>query len=187
MAPQSLSGHPQRAHRCRCRRCLFKSCGQWFRPTRPQCRYCSEACRQAARHWRRWHAQYTYRCSPNGRRHRQQQARRYRERCQHRPARAAPPIVPADNAAAAPPSNGTPCEGKRPAEKMDEVARVPCDRPGCYVLFFAGTAYQRRRFCCVQCRKALRCVLQREARWRQRRRRGLRPAGRRPRRWARGP
>jgi hypothetical protein len=185
MAPRSLSGHPRRAHRWQPRRCLLKSCGQWFQPTRPQCRYCSEACRQAARHWRRWHAQYTYRSSANGRTHRQQQARRYRERCQHRPAPAAPP--PAVPTAATAVGHGTPREGKRPADKRDERPCGPCDRPGCYALFPAGTTYQRRRFCCVQCCKALRCVLQREARWRQRRRRGLRQAGRRRRPRPRGP
>jgi len=186
MAPMSLSGQCPRPHRCGRRRCLLKGCGQWFQPTHPQCRYCSATCREAARCWRRWHAQQKYRSSHKGREHRQQQARRYRERCRSR----LPPVAApsgASSAAAAPPSNGTSREGKRPAEKSEEVPLSPCDRPGCYVLFAVGAAYQRRRFCCVLCRKALRCVLQREARWRQRRRRGLQRAGRRPRPRARGP
>jgi len=197
MAPMSLSGHCRRPHRgCR-RRCLLKGCGQWFQPTHPQCRYCSAACREAARRWRGWHAQQKYRSSRNGRNHRQQQARRYRQRCRHRPVPVAVPVaVPsapgcaAAAAAAAAAGNARACEGKRPAQKSEEVALGPCDRPGCYVLFAAAAAYQpyqRRRFCCVLCRKALRCVLDREARRRQRRRRGLQPAGRRPRPRARGP
>jgi hypothetical protein len=183
MAPSSLSCRCHRSHRCR-RRCLLKGCGQWFQPTYPQCRYCSVACREAARRWRRWHAQQKYRSSRNGREHRQQQARRYRQRCQQRP----PAVAAAsDRAAGAPPGHDRPCEGKRPAKPMEKVSLCPCDRPGCYELFAMGTASSPRRFCCALCRQALRCVLDREARWRQRRRRGLRPAGRRPRRWARGP
>jgi hypothetical protein len=187
MAPMSLSGQSRQPHRRWRRRCLLKGCGQWFQPTHPQCRYCSAGCREAARRWRRWHAQQKYRSSRNGRAQRQQQARRYRQRCHNRPRPDAAPSAPAGSAAAAPSSNGIACEGKRPAEKSAEVPLCPCDRPGCYVLFAIGGAYNRRRFCCVLCRKALRCVLEREARWRQRRRRGLQPAGRRPRPRARGP
>ena len=186
MAPRSLSDQSPRPHRCRRRRCLLKGCGQWFQPTHPQCRYCSAACREAARRWRRWHAQQKYRRSGNGREHRQEQARRYRERCRSQLPRVAAPS-PAGGAAAAPGSDGRPCEGKRPAEKSEKVPLCPCDRPGCYMLFAVAATYSRRRFCCVLCRKALRCVLEREARWRQRRRRGLRQAGRRPRPRARGP
>ncbi len=187
MAPMSLSGHCHRPHRCCRRRCLLKGCGQWFQPTHPQCRYCSAACREAARRWRRWHAQQKYRSSHNGQEHRQQQARRYRQRCRNRPPPVSVRSAPAASAAASLPCNGRPCEGKRAAAKSKEVVRRPCDRPGCYVLFPVGAAYSRRRFCCVLCRKALRCVLEREARWRQRRRRGLQQAGRRPRARARGP
>jgi hypothetical protein len=184
MAPMSLSGRGRQSHRCRRRRCLLKGCGQWFQPTHPQCRYCSAACRKAARTWRRWHAQHKYRCTVNGRQHRQQQTRRYRQRCRDRFAslRAA-----ASNAARTAESSATACEGKRPAEKTQKVPLCPCDRPGCYVLFVASAAHQWRRFCCVLCRKALRCVLQREARWRQRRRRGLQPVGRRRRPRPRAP
>jgi len=186
MVPRSLSGQCHRPHRCQ-RRCLLKGCGRWFLPTHPQCRYCSAACRLAARRWRRWHAQQKYRSSRNGRDHRQQQARRYRERCRSRP----PPVfaasAPTSSAAAAAHGNGTSREGKRPAGKSAKVLLCPCARPGCYVLFAVVAGYSRRRFCCVLCRKALRCVLEREARWQHRRRRGLRPAGRRPRPRARGP
>lgn len=179
MAPRSLSGPVPRPHRPHRRRCLLKGCGQWFQPTHPQCRYCSTACRVAARRWRRWHAQQKYRSSANGREHRQQQARRYRQRGRSRPASV--------SAAAAAAGNRLLREGKRAASKSAKVSLCACDRPGCYVLFAAGAAHLRRRFCCVLCRKALRCVLQREARWRQRRRRGLKHAGRRRRPRPRGP
>jgi len=180
MAPRSLSGQAPRSHRCHRRRCLLKGCGQWFQPTHPQCRYCSASCRAAARRWRRWHSQHKYRSSQNGRAHRQQQSRRYRERCRNGPSAAG-------CAAAAADGTMVPCEGKRASAKSEKVPLCPCDRPGCYVLFPAGAARLRRRFCCVLCRKALRCVLQREARWRQRRRRGLKHAGRRRRARPRGP
>jgi len=184
MDPMSLSGHGRQAHRGGRRRCLLKGCERWFQPTHPQCRYCSAACRAAARRWRRWHAQQKYRSSANGREHRQQQARRYRQRCRSRPATV---NAAASSAAATADSKATRCEGKRPAEKTHQVPLCPCDRPGCYLLFAAGVKCQPRRFCCALCRTALRCVLDREARWRRRRRRGLRPAGRRRRPCARSP
>jgi hypothetical protein len=157
------------------RRCLLKGCEQWFRPARSQCRYCSLACRQAAKRWRCWRAQQKYRASRHGRQHRQQQACRYRQRCHTRP----PP--PRETATTVADTNRPPCEGQRLPAKDAEVPSRPCDRPGCYVLFRAGTPWSARRFCCALCRRALRHVLDREARRRRRRRRGLHRPGRRPR------
>jgi hypothetical protein len=197
MDPVSLSGlpsQPQRPRWQRRRRCLLKGCGQRFLPSHPRCRYCSATCREKARRWRRWRAQQKYRTSRNGRDHRQQQAQRYRQRCRQRPSAAAlPPLafppVTLQSCAAVVPSGGdqTACEGKRLHEKSEKVSLCPCDRPGCYVLFPAGAPCNPRRFCCALCRQALRCVLEREARWRRRRRRGLLPLGRRRRQRVRGP
>ena len=64
------------------RRCLLKGCERWFLPHRPQARYCSPACQKAARRWRRWHASQRYRATTNGKQHRRDQARRYRNRAQ---------------------------------------------------------------------------------------------------------
>ena len=60
----------------RSRRCLLKGCERRFTPARPQARYCSDACRQAAQQWRRWQASRRYRASTHGqeRRRAQQQA-----------------------------------------------------------------------------------------------------------------
>jgi hypothetical protein len=168
MSPTLLSAGSRPPHRpawARARRCLLKGCGHWFLPSRPQCRYCSLACQQAARRWRRWRAQQKYRATTSGRCHRQQQARRYRQRTRSRP-RSPPPARP---------------EGKRLPKKDEEVPLRPCDRPGCYVLFPLGSPFQPRRFCCPLCRRALRRVLDREFRWRRRRRRGLGRPGRRTR------
>lgn len=212
MDPVSLSGNsnrPQEVGGGRSRRCLLKGCGQWFRPTRPQCRYCSLACREAARRWRHWRSQQTYRASGKGRRHRREQARRYRQHGRRRagaarqPAAAVAPVVtaagvpaaalawPTASSAAAVVEVGAAARaGKRPAEKSEKVVLCACDRPGCYVLLALRPgidASKGRHFCCALCRQALRCVLQREARWRRRRRRGLRRPGRRSKALPRGP
>jgi hypothetical protein len=188
MDPVALSCLGSRRPRSRQRRCLLKGCGQCFRPSHPQHRYCSGPCREAARRWRYWQAQQKYRASSKGRSQRQQQARRYRQRCREQPRPAGPSSPPTrSGAAAVGDGHGASGEGKRPARKSEKVVLWPCARPGCYVLLAVAGAYSSRRFCCDLCRKALRCVLQREARWQRRRQRGLQRAGRRPRRRARGP
>ena len=214
MAPVLLSGISGQPQRSRERRCLLKDCEQWFVPSHTQCRYCSVACGVAAEQWRRWQAQQKYRASRHGRARRQQQACRYRQRCRDRaaPSTCAPPEpcaaltagsarppIPVDLAAATcpplPPTcaadvgggSTVHCEGKRAGEKIINSELCPCARPGCYVLFAVVAAKPQRRFCCALCRKAMRCVIDREARWLQRRRRGLRPPGRRARRQTRGP
>ena len=63
-----------------CRRCLLKGCERWFLPRRPQARYCSPACQDAARRWRGWMARQRYRATPNGKQRRRDQARRARQR-----------------------------------------------------------------------------------------------------------
>jgi len=154
------------------RRCLLKDCEQSFRPTHPLCRYCSPACRQAARRWQSWRAQQTYRATANGRAHRQQQARAYRQR---RGPQARRPVRPPPSAESCASSTAPAArEGKRLDDAEEKKPLTSCDRPGCYVLFPAGTLYNPRRFCCALCRRALRRVLQREARWRKRRNNRLR-------------
>jgi hypothetical protein len=188
MSPELLSAEPRPPHRptwARPRRCLLKGCEHWFRPARPQCRYCSSACQLAARRWRRWRAQQRYRATAHGRAQRQQQAQRYRQRRRTRPPPTASsrPLYCQSHGAGRtrPPPSASASEGKRWPEKSDEVPQRPCERPGCYVLWPTGSPWNPRRFCCALCRRALRRVLDREARWRCRRRRGLRRPGRRPR------
>jgi len=136
----------------RLRRCLLKGCGRLFRPSHPLSRYCSPACRQAARCWSRWRAAREYRQSEAGREQRREQARRYRAR------RAAGATACAVGAK-------LPCEGhhKPPGEKIS-----CCARPGCYVLFVPCCGYVPQKFCSGLCRQALRVVRVREARWRAR-------------------
>ena len=161
MGPESfhqLSWTRQESWRGRRRRCLLKGCERWFTPKRPQSRYCSEECAEAARRWRRVKASRRYRATANGRERRREQQRRYR---QGRRARLA--LASAGVAAAR--------EGKRPACACEKSAERMCDRPGCYVVFLVEHEHSCRRFCSVACRLALRRVLDREARYRQRRRR----------------
>ena len=190
-----LPGQPsgsRRWHPC-CRRCLLKGCECWFLPPWPQARYCSTACQVAAQYWRVWHANQLYRASDQGKQRRRDQSRRYRDRARQRsalaePAPPTPHIEPASSVieAESHPKNEPPpvlpavSEGERPAEIPEKSCGLPCDRPGCYVLFLPAVASQDQKFCSAACRQALRRVRQREARLRRRRRRGARPL-RRPR------
>jgi hypothetical protein len=171
-----------------CRRCLLKGCERWFLPRRPQARYCSPACQDAARRWRRWLACQRYRATSNGQQRRRDQARRHRGRVHQRssppePDPPTPHLEPAPPAVEAepppmtdPPNVGTaPGVGQRPAEILQESFGLPCHRPGCYVLFLPSSRSPDRKFCSGLCRQALRRVRQREARLRLRRRRGGRP------------
>jgi hypothetical protein len=154
-------------HLCRCRqdrspsgrarRCLLKGCERWFTPAYPQARYCHEECRRAAERWRRVKASRRYRASPAGREQRREQNRQYRQRRRTR-------STTTDGGQKA-------REGKRPAESCENFSERMCDRPGCYVVFHVQHEYSSQRFCSVTCRLALRRVLDREARYRQRRRR----------------
>ena len=151
-----ISERPGCCHH-RPRRCLLKGCERLFQPQRPQARYCSESCQQAARRWRRWQASQRYRATEQGQERRREQSRRYRERVRERP------VASADAAAS--------CEGQRPAFGCEDFATRPCARPGCYEFFSIPHEHSCRRFCSVACRLALRRVLDREARYRARRRR----------------
>jgi hypothetical protein len=145
------------------RRCLLKGCERLFTPSCPQARYCSDACRQAARRWRRWQASQRYRASAHGKERRRQQHRRYRQcyRARLTVARRSGGTI-----------DPTPArEGQRPAVPDENFSTRPCARPGCYALLPVRHEHVQQRFCSALCRLALRRVLDREARYRQRRRR----------------
>ena len=149
---QHDDGSPRRQEsaRGRARKCLLKGCEQWFSPRHAAARYCGEACRQAARRWSRWRATQKYRASEQGQQCRRRQACRYRERVRQRRAELAPSAA---------------CEGHHQAADCE---KSPCSRPGCYELFRPEPRCPLRKFCCALCRRALRRVRQREARWRRR-------------------
>jgi hypothetical protein len=151
-----IGERPEGCHH-RPRLCLLKGCERLFWPRRPQAHYCSEACRQAARVWRRWQASQRYRATDHGRQQRREQSRRYRQRLRERQAASA--------------DVASPREGQRAAPANKDFATQPCARPGCYELFSVSQEHSCQRFCSVACRLALRRVLDREARYRARRRR----------------
>lgn len=143
--------------RHRLRRCLLKGCERLFWPRHPRSHYCSEACRAAARRWRAWHASQRYRATDNGKQRRREQSQRRRQRlCERQEASA-------DVSASR--------EGQRIASDGGDLSMRPCDRPGCYDLFCVAHDHSHKRFCSAACRWALRRVLDREARYRARRRR----------------
>lgn len=170
----SAAGQQESHQRGRPRRCLLKGCEKSFWPSHPQARYCSEACRVAARRWRRWHADQSYRASNKGKTKRREQSQRRRQRQRER-APAEPPPPSAPPADAAPPSAADavgPREGERPGCTNADFSGKPCGRPGCYVLFIPRYAESKQRFCCALCRRALRRVEDREKRFHDRRKRG---------------
>ena len=143
--------------RHRPRRCLLKGCERLFWPWHPCAHYCSEACRRAARRWRSWQASQRYRTTENGKQRRREQSQRRRRRLRERQA------ASADESALR--------EGQRKAPAGEDFSLRPCARPGCYELFSVAHDHSPKRFCSVACRLALRRVLDREARYRARRRR----------------
>lgn len=134
------------------RQCLLKGCDQPFRAKHPLARYCSGECRREARRWQRWKARLRYRSSPRGRGKRRDQSRRRRERLER--AR--------DRETISEPRVGDPKHCPR--------GFSCCDRPGCYECFAPSARSPLRRFCSPNCRRALRRVTLREARYRRRRR-----------------
>ncbi len=168
--------------RGRRRRCLLKDCECWFQPSCPQARYCCSGCQQEGERWRRWRGNQEYRASEGGKARRREQCQRRRER--QRQALVAPvcadqPEVHIDRASVVAESTSADVaasaalkrEGERPAEFLGTGETRPCARPGCYCLFVPKRCAPGQRFCCLDCRRALRRVLDREARWLQRRRR----------------
>ena len=146
------SGKQHRASAPRRRRCLLKGCEAWFRGGHPLARYCSEACRKAARRWTQWRANRRYRRSEGGKSCRREQSRRRRKR-----RRQPEPGSPAGDA--------TECEGYQEAGASKKSS---CSRPGCYRCFSGTSRSPLQKFCSHVCRRALRRVLEREARWRRR-------------------
>jgi hypothetical protein len=151
-----IGERPEGCHH-RPRGCLLKGCQRLYWARHPQTHYCSEACRQAARRWRRWRASQQYRATENGKQQRREQAKRYRKRVRERQ------VTSADVA--------SPREGQRAASAREDFSGQPCVRPGCYELFTLPHEHSSKRFCSVACRLALRRVLDREAHYQARRRR----------------
>jgi hypothetical protein len=156
------------------RLCLLKGCERLFWPQHWRSHYCSAACRQAARLWRRWRASEQYRATENGKQQRREQSKRYRERQREQQARQREQQATSADAAG-------PREGQRISPAGEDFPARPCRRPGCYEVFVLPHEQSCKCFCSMACRLALRRVLDREARYQARRRhrrcaRGTKPA-----------
>ena len=151
----AYSPNAEKQHRTSPRRrlCLLKGCAGWFRPVHPLARYCSGVCRQAARRWTLWRANRRYRRSEQGKACRREQCRRRRERCPPRDGRSTCEAMGCEAMG---------CEGYQEA---DAEKKISCSRPGCYACFDAEPRSPLKKFCSRVCRRALRRVLEREARW----------------------
>lgn len=136
---------------CRRRVCLLKGCERPFQPRHPLSRYCSEACRGAARRWSQWRANQRYRASEQGRSRRREQSRLWRRRAAERRSQGL--------------AGETPSEGYQEDAAAEEFC---CSRSGCYERFNRSRRSPLRKFCSFLCRRALGRVLQRESRWRRR-------------------
>lgn len=162
--PQDVSNRRSlQAPVCRAgwRCCLLKGCGCHFKPTCARSRYCSQACRAAARRWSQWKAQRRYRASEKGRAARREQSRRRRARQREQPQAGAHPLEAERQRAPKPlPERG--CEG-HPSPRLGK--KSSCDRPGCYEGFDRSNRSPWQRFCSALCRGALRLVRLRERRW----------------------
>jgi hypothetical protein len=90
---QEAHGRKRPVRRSRARQCLLKGCERRFHPEHAQQRYCSPECREAAGEWSEWKARQKYRATAAGKRKRNGQSRRYRERLKSRkpPEKAAVP------------------------------------------------------------------------------------------------
>jgi hypothetical protein len=133
--------------------CLLKGCERSFQPKHPCCRYCSAACAEAAKKWRRWLADQKYRSTEQGKEARKDQSKRYRERRKEDPPEMKEPEKPA------------------PAERVGDTQeplgkKSCCHRPGCHERFIPDPRAPHQKYCGPECARAMRRVLVREKRYR---------------------
>ena len=151
----SLPTSPNPAKYTGGRRCLLKGCGKRFVP-RPQDRlrakYCPE-CRKEAKKWRSWLS----RRSPKGKKAKRLSNKRfrndrpeyfssYRRRCRDR-------IRTIERESKRRLRKRTPED----VHKVRPMEKVPCHRPGCYVLYLILVSLRGiRRYCGGACRGVMR-------------------------------
>jgi hypothetical protein len=137
------------------RSCLLKGCERPFHSLYALARYCSDACRAAARRWSQWRANQRYGASEQGKSRRVEQSRRWRERARQASQNQVHEPV---EASCSPSSEGY--------QKGADCEKFCCSRPGCYEQFIRTLRSPLQKFCSSVCRQALRRVLRRESRWR---------------------
>jgi len=131
------------------RLCLLKGCGCWFRPKCPLSRYCSAGCRGEARRWAKRRAAERYRQTEKGKAARREQAtaRRRRRKEQRTEFRGSPPSV---------------------GDHNECHQGFICARPGCYERVIPTDRSPLKKYCSHECYMAMRRVVERERRWRER-------------------
>jgi hypothetical protein len=97
-------------------------------------------------------ADQKYRATQRGKEVRRQQSERYRKRCKERQMETKKP----DDS------------GSEGDTKGDSQKKSCCHRPGCYVRFIPQPQSPHQKYCSPECYKAMRRVLIREQRWRER-------------------
>jgi hypothetical protein len=148
-APRSTKNRTESIPPQRKRLCLLKGCEQWFQPKVASSRYCSPKCRQKARQWSKKRSAERYRRSAKGKAARRKQAAVRRQRCKEQRTESprSPPSVGDHNE----------CE-----------EGFICARPGCYERVTPTDRSPLKKYCCRNCYAAMRRVLERERRQRQR-------------------
>lgn len=143
--PKSELGQSQRRHRL----CLLKGCGCWFRPKSPSSRYCSASCREKTRQWSKKRAGERNRQTEKGKAARRKQATARRQRLKLR---------------------RTECKGSPPSvgDHNECHQGFICARPGCYERVIPTDRSPLKKYCSHECYMAMRRVLERERRWRER-------------------
>ena len=147
---QNLLKSNPRQFCCRRRRCLLKGCERRFCPKAPSARYCSKECREKARRWRVARARERYRRTENGKAMRRNQARKRRRRLKER--------TRGESGAA----------GTSVGDHSECNEGVICARPGCYERVIPTDRSPLKKYCSRDCYAAMRCVLERERRRRER-------------------
>ena len=156
--PQSVSKPIPCPRQYPLRPCLRKGCLQCFHPARYNQRYCGlPACRREVRRWQAAKRQHNARAKPAGRlKHAQaERDRRQKEKTKPQPSNTPHPPAPDDPA------------WSRGCTKTEKSSGPICDRPGCY----QPPRYSLRNpanYCSHTCRHAMRSVLDRERKFRQR-------------------
>jgi hypothetical protein len=152
--------------------CLLKGCERSFQPKHPCCRYCSAACAEAAKKWRRWLADQKYRSTEQGKEARKDQSKRYRERRKEDPQMKEPEKpAPAERERREDPPEMKELEKPAPAERVGDTQepvekKSCCHRPGCYEQFIPDPRAPHQKYCSPECARAMRRVLVREKRYR---------------------
>jgi hypothetical protein len=153
-------GVSTRGRRLGWRTCLRKGCGRRYQAGHWRQRYCREPdCLLELQRWQGAKRQRKRRATAEGRK---KHAQAERERRQRKKNPASSPGATSESASLADPARG---HAKRQARKI--FSGPICDRPGC----FEPPRFSPRapaRYCGDECRQAMRCVQDRERKWRTR-------------------